>query len=174
VANSSAQVLGEMQANLEARQKILEERKANTADMTKSRQQLEKLLVTLSDVITPLVVIATAIWVGLLALANVRERRTEIGILRALGKGTSTIVALFLGKAMLLGIAGGLIGFGLGTVLGQLLGESALGVGGDLFMPRLDIFLYTLIGAPLLAALASYLPTLTAVIQDPAIVLREP
>ncbi len=174
VANSSAEVLGEMQANLEARQEVLEERKANTADMTTSRKQLEKLLVTLSDVITPLVVIATAIWVGLLALANVRERRTEIGILRALGKGTSTIVALFLGKAMLLGIAGGLIGFGLGTVLGQLLGESALGVGGDLFMPRLDIFLYTLIGAPLLAALASYLPTLAAVIQDPAIVLREP
>lgn len=174
VAASSAQVLDEMQKNLEARQKILEERKAIAADMAKSRAQLERLLKTLSDVITPLVLVAAAVWVGLLALANVRERRTEIGILRALGKGTSTIVTLFLGKAFLLGLAGGLIGFGLGTILGQLLGESALGIRGDLFMPRVDVFLYTLIGAPLLAALASYLPTLAAVIQDPAIVLREP
>lgn len=174
VANSSAKVLGDMQANLEARQKILEERKAIAGDMAKSRAQLERLLITLSDVITPLVVVAAAIWVGLLALANVRERRTEIGVLRALGKGTTTIITLFLGKAVLLGLAGGLIGFGLGTVLGQVLGESALNIGSDLFMPRLDIFLYTLIGAPLLAAMASYLPTLAAVIQDPAMVLREP
>ncbi len=174
VANSSAQVLGEMQANLEARQKILEERKATAAELTDSRLQLEGLLITLSDVITPLVVFAAAVWVGLLALSNVRERRTEIGVLRALGKGGGTIVTLFLGKAVLLGLAGGLIGFGFGTILGQALGESTLKISGDLFMPRLDIFLYTLIGAPLLAALASYLPTLAAVIQDPAIVLREP
>lgn len=174
VAASSAQVLGEMEKNLEARQKILEDRKALAADMAKSRAQLEKLLKTLSDVITPLVLVAAAVWVGLLALANVRERRTEIGVLRALGKGTSTIVTLFLGKAVLLGLAGGLIGFGLGTILGQVLGESAFGIRADLFVPRVDIFLYTLIGAPLLAALASYLPTLAAVVQDPAVVLREP
>jgi len=174
VEASSAQVLGEMQKNLEDRERILEERKAISAEMAASRGQLERLLITLSDVITPLVVLATAIWVGLLALANVRERRTEIGILRALGKGTGTIVTLFLGKAVLLGLAGGLIGFGLGTVLGQALGESALRVGADYFSPRLDIFLYTMIGSPLLAALASYLPTLAAVVEDPAIVLREP
>ena len=174
VAASSANVLDEMQQNLEERQRIVEERKAHAAKMAESRAQLERLLITLSDVITPLVVVAAAIWVGLLALANVRERRTEIGVLRALGKGTSTIITLFLGKAVLLGLAGGLIGFGLGTVLGQALGESALKLGSEVFMPRLDIFLYTLIGAPLLAAVASYLPTLSAVIQDPAVVLREP
>lgn len=174
VASSSAQVLGEMQANLAAREKILEERRTTAAKAAESRQHLEKLLKTLSDVITPLVVLAAAVWVGLLALSNVRERRTEIGVLRALGKGTGTIVALFLGKAVLLGLAGGLIGFGFGTLLGTALGESALGLGVDLFTPRLDVFLYTLIGAPLLAALASYLPTLAAVIEDPAIVLREP
>ncbi len=171
---SSAQVLGEMQKNLEQREKILQERKAISAEMAASRGQLERLLITLSDVITPLVVLATAIWVGLLALANVRERRTEIGVLRALGKGTGTIVTLFLGKAVLLGLVGGLIGFGLGTILGQALGESALQVGADQFSPRLDIFLYAMVGSPLLAALASYLPTMAAVIQDPAIVLREP
>ncbi len=174
VEESSSQVLGEMQRNLEQRERILEERKADFAEMAASRGQLERLLITLSDVITPLVVLAAAIWVGLLALANVRERRTEIGVLRALGKGTGTIVTLLLGKAVLLGLLGGLTGFGLGTVLGQTLGESALRVGADQFAPRLEVFLYTVLGAPLLAALASYLPTMAAVVQDPALVLREP
>ncbi|MHB8903428.1 MAG: FtsX-like permease family protein, partial [Thermoguttaceae bacterium] len=174
VENSSAQVLAQMENNLRQRERILEERRTISAEMAASRGQLERLLITLSDVITPLVVLAAAIWVGLLALANVRERRTEIGLLRALGKGTWTIAALFLGKAVLLGLVGGLIGFGLGTVLGQILGESALRVAADQFTPRLDVFLYTLLGAPALAALASYLPTMAAIAQDPAVVLREP
>lgn len=174
VAASSEKVLAEMQENLEERERILAERRAIAADMTKSREQLEGLLITLSDVITPLVVLAAAVWVGLLALSNVRERRVEIGVLRAIGKGGGTIVTLFLGKAVLLGLVGGLVGFGLGTVLGQLLGERALEVTGAYFAPRLDIFLFTLLGAPLLAAVASYLPTLAAVVQDPAVVLREP
>jgi len=174
VAESSEKVLSQMQANLEERERILAERKAILADMAATRSQIERLMVTLSDVITPLVVVAAAIWVGLLALSNVRERRTEIGVLRALGKGSGTIVALFLGKAILLGLVGGLIGFGLGTSLGWLLGESALDISSQHFRPSLFVFLYTLIGAPLLAAVASYLPTLSAVVQDPAVVLREP
>jgi len=43
-------------------------------------------------------VLAAAVWVGLLMLANVRERRIEIGILRALGKTSGMIAALFLGE----------------------------------------------------------------------------
>ncbi len=174
VAASSALVLGDMEKNLEIREKILEERKVHSAEMAETRGQLEGLLITLANVITPLVLLAATIWVGLLALTNVRERRTEIGVLRALGKGSGTIVALFLGKAVLLGLLGGLIGFGLGTVVGQVLGESALRVQADFIAPRLDFFLFTIIGAPLLAAVASYLPTLSAVVQDPAVVLREP
>lgn len=174
VAESSATVLGHMQRTLETQENTLRNLRESQAKMAMSRSQLQRLLTTLSDVITPLVMCAAAVWVGLLALSNVRERRTEIGVLRALGKGTGAIVTLFLGKAVLLGLAGGLIGFGFGTLLGTALGESALGLGGDLFTPRWDVFLYTLIGAPLLAALASYLPTLAAVIEDPAVVLREP
>lgn len=174
VAASSEKVLGEMRANLLEREKILEERKAILSDMAGSRARIERLMVTLSDVITPLVVLAAAIWVGLLALANVRERRPEIGVLRALGKGSGTIIALFLGKAVMLGLAGGLVGFGLGTLLGQTLGQSALGIAAGQFRPRADVFLYILLGAPLLSAIASYLPTLTAVLEDPAVVLREP
>ncbi len=174
VAASSENVLGQMRANLVEREKILEERKAILSEMAASRARIERLMVMLSDVITPLVVLAAAIWVGLLALANVRERRTEIGVLRALGKGSGTIITLFLGKAVLLGLAGGLVGFGLGTALGQGVGRAALDFAAGQFRPRGDLLFCILVGAPLLSAIASYLPTLTAVLEDPAVVLREP
>ncbi len=123
--------------------------------------------------ITGLVVATCAVWVGLLALVNVRERREEIGILRAIGKGSSTILALFLGKAVLLGLLGAAVGFAAGSLLGLELAKAALGIGTDQFAMRYDILLAAMLGAPLLSAVASYLPTLSALRQDPAVVLRD-
>ena len=173
VAAEQAAILTGMGENLRQREEILEERKVVLAEMTESRDRIERIMVTLADVITPLVVLVCAIWVGLLALANVRQRSTEIGLLRALGKGSGMIAGLFLGKAVLVGLIGAGAGFLLGTWMAQFLGQSTLEVASGYFDPRLDIFAYALIGAPLLSALASYLPTLFALIQDPAVVLRE-
>jgi len=136
---------------------------------------------TLAAVVTPLVVLAAAVWVGLLMLANVRERRSEIGILRALGKGAGTIAALFLGKALLLGLAGAVLGFLLGTAIGYGLGTEALEwIGAAPVYAAADFFgfpyymlLIALAGAPVVSAAASYLPTLAALRQDPAVVLRD-
>ena len=43
----------------------------------------------------------------------------------------------------------------------------------DHFQFPSQMLLFALIGAPLLSAVASYLPTLSAVTQDPAVVLRD-
>jgi putative ABC transport system permease protein len=173
VAGEQAAILAGMGENLHQREEILEERKVVLAEMTESRARIERIMVTLADVITPLVVLVCAIWVGLLALANVRQRSTEIGLLRALGKGSGMIAGLFLGKAVLVGLIGAAVGFLFGTWMAQFLGQSTLEVASGYFDPRIDILVYALIGAPLLSALASYLPTLFALIQDPAVVLRE-
>ena len=173
VAGEQAAILAQMGENLRQREKIVEERKVVLAEMTESRARIERIMVTLADVITPLVVLVCAIWVGLLALANVRQRSTEIGLLRALGKGSGMIAGLFLGKAVLVGLIGAAAGFLLGTWMAQFLGQSTLDVASGYFDPRIDILAYAMIGAPLLSALASYLPTLFALIQDPAVVLRE-
>ena len=62
-------------------------RAASALDETaESRAKMQGLMETLAGTVTPLVVIAAAVWVGLLAWVNVRERRAEIGILRAIGK----------------------------------------------------------------------------------------
>jgi putative ABC transport system permease protein len=50
---------------------------------------------------------------------SVVRRRPEIGILRALGAGRVGVLSLFLGEAILLGLAGSLAGVLLGRVLAQ-------------------------------------------------------
>jgi len=60
--------------------------------------------------------------------ANVFERRREIGTLMALGAGSSVVLRVFLLKALLLGLAGGVAGYGLGTLLAVLLGPRIAGV----------------------------------------------
>ena len=152
---------------------VLAERQGTLADTTAHRERVQDLMATLAAVITPLVLLAAAVWVGLLALANVRERRTEIGLLRALGKGSGTIASLFLGKAVLLGLIGAAAGalLGLGTAWWLALGP--LGLGPQHIVVQLQTLLVALLGAPLLSAVASYLPTLTALLQDPAVVLRD-
>jgi putative ABC transport system permease protein len=134
---------------------------------------VQRQLETLAGVLSPLVVLACAVWVGLLALANVRERRTEIGLLRAIGKGSATIASLFLGKAVLVGLLGAVAGFALGTWLAHLLGANALDLATAQVSIRMSVLLYALVGAPLVAAIASYLPTISALTEDPAVALRE-
>jgi len=113
------------------------------------------------------------VWVAFLAFSNVRERRLEIGILRALGVRRVQVFALFLIKAVATGLVGATLGFGLGYVVGAASGDApALAAGGaPLFDARL--LLAVLAAAPLLSALASWLPALTAAQQDPAVVLTE-
>lgn len=148
-------------------------RDRETARLAAAREQGERALATLVGTVTPLVVLATAIWVGVLAWTNVAARRVEIGLLRALGKGSAWIAALFLGKAVLLGILGGAVGAALGLWGAEAWAATHYGVARETVEAPLAILLAAVAGAPLVAALATYLPTLAAVMQDPAVVLRE-
>jgi len=121
----------------------------------------------------PLVAIACTVWIGFLAFGNVRERLPEIGILRALGMRSTQIFFLFLGKAMLVGLAGAVLGYLAGFVVGlrwsqvPMLAQAT----GRLF--DLSLLIVVLVMAPLLSGLASWIPAMMAAQQDPALVLRE-
>jgi len=128
----------------------------------------------------PLVVLGCIVWVGLLALGNVRHRRTEIGILRAMGVRAGQILAIFLARALVVGLIGAVAGYAVGFAVAAAwdireAGDTALGgqaVGAAaLFAPVLLVA--TLVLAPLLSAMASLVPAMMAAQQDPAIVLRE-
>jgi putative ABC transport system permease protein len=167
------QILGQMQRNLSQQESLLAEYRQSAAEIEQGRAKLLGLAEALAAWVTPLVVVAAAAWVGLLALANVRERRTEIGLLRALGKGSGLIGWLFLAKAAMIGLVGGLVGLLAGSWFGEWLGVWALEVPAQEVAVPWQILVCALVGAPAVAVLASYLPMLVALTQDPAVVLRE-
>jgi len=56
-------------------------------------------------------------------LVSVSERTAEIGVRRAMGARQADILVQFLSEALLLSLAGGLIGFGLGVLGSQIVGN---------------------------------------------------
>jgi ABC-type lipoprotein release transport system permease subunit len=144
------------------------------SDYEAGREGIRTLLLGLDKYVVPLIVLVCAIWVGLLAWSNVRQRRTEIGLLRALGKKSTGILSLLLGKALIVGLLGGILGSLLGLAIASQLAQSELlAVSSENFKAPTLLLVATIGGAPLVAALASYLPTLIAVQQDPAVVLMD-
>jgi len=124
-----------------------------------------------AGVILPLATVASMIWIGLLALMNVRERVAEIGVLRAVGVKSGKIFAVFLSRAALAGILGavlGLAGFAIlfPTLSGVFQGQSLSNLMSGPY------WITPLIAAPLLAVAAAWLPALIAAQKDPADVLR--
>ena len=102
--------------------------------------------------------------------ANVFERRREIGTLMALGAGSSVILKMFLLKALLLGLAGGICGYVLGTVLAVGLGPRLAGIP-VLPMPMLVFWAIGISVA--IALLASFFPARRAARLDPCATLQE-
>jgi len=139
-----------------------------------SHARILDLLAGLNNYVVPLIVLVCAIWAGLLAWSNVRQRRSEIGLLRALGKNSTGIFSLLIGKALIVGLVGGVLGSLLGLLIASQLAQSEfLAVSAENFQAPTMLLVATIGGAPLLAALASYLPTLVAIQQDPAVVLMD-
>jgi len=121
----------------------------------------------------PAVLVLAVVWIGLLALSNVRERATEIGILRAIGVRTRSVVRVFITRAMITGLLGAAIGYAAGLAVAVLVERLSPSLRVDsaaaLFEPRL--LAIVLAAAPLLAMLASWAPAMLAGRQDPAVIL---
>ncbi len=120
----------------------------------------------------PLVVVVCGIWIGSLAAVNTRERKHEIGVMRALGYGTGAIVRLILGKAVFIGFVGAMVGFAMGTVLALTVGPDIFQVTAKLIKPMYGLLGWSLLAAPALACLSSFIPAMSATVLDPAEILR--
>ncbi len=121
----------------------------------------------------PVLLFVAAIWIGILAFFNVKERQQEIGILRAVGYGTGKIAWLFLGRALLLGFIGAVLGFIIGTLFSLIYGPDVFIVTAQSIKPIYSLLLWSVIVSPLFAALASFIPTMIAISTDPALTLRD-
>ncbi len=141
-------------------------------DMAEAREKQRRDIEWTFSTLMPAIVFFCGIIVGVLAFVNTRARREEIGILRALGKGSGSIAALFLGKALLLGVAGAVCGFTLGTALLLEWGQELLKISPKLIGWDMNNLEWALLLAPVFAALASFIPAMLAVTHDPAETLR--
>lgn len=150
-------------ARAEARQRAAAEAVSAIEIEKAGRARLRAEKEAFAAVLVPVALLGAAVWIGLLAFGNVRERGVEIGILRSLGLGSRQVLILFLSRAVVTGFAGAALGFA-GGVLVTLPAMPAAQLP---WLPR------ALLAAPLLAALASWLPALIATQQDPADILSK-
>ena len=120
-------------------------------------------------IITVAAVLAAALAVAATSATSAIERRSELGLMKALGATNLLIGALFLSEQLLIALAGGVLGFAIGTGLARKLGETVFGVASP---PRLLVLPVVLAIAALVSALASWIPLYRASRISPAPVLR--
>jgi hypothetical protein len=123
--------------------------------------------------IVPLIIAGCTVWVGLMAFSNARDRRGEIGVLRALGVRGGQVLAVFLGRALLVGLAGAALGYALGLGVAAAWDARQGGGVGLAALAGPWVLAGTLVLAPLFSAVASFVPALVAAGQDPAEILRD-
>jgi putative ABC transport system permease protein len=74
--------------------------------------------------ITLAALFASALAVSAAMATTIFERRAEVGLMKALGAGKLIVASVFFAEAALLALLGGIVGFGIGTVLAHQIGHS--------------------------------------------------
>jgi len=102
--------------------------------------------------------------------SNVQQRLKEIGTLMAMGMPAATILAVFLCKALFVGVAGAVVGYVTGTALAVVLGPQLAQVS---VLPMASWLGWSLLLSVGISILASLVPAARAARLDPVIALRE-
>jgi len=124
---------------------------------------------TLLWLVTLAALLAAGLAVGASSAASVIERRTEIGLMKALGAGSATVGFLLAAEQLLLALLGGGAGYGLGLLLARFLGNRIFGAPPA---PSLLVLGVVLVLAAAVTLAGSALPLRRAANYDPAPILR--
>jgi putative ABC transport system permease protein len=131
---------------------------------------LNRMMERLSQIFLAIIVLVGGAGIANAISANVSERRREIGTLMALGAESWLIQRIFLSKALLLGLIGGVGGYVIGTILAVTLGPRLAGVP---VMPMPGLALWALVISVGVALAASFIPAWRASQLDPVATFRE-
>ena len=124
---------------------------------------------TLLWLVTFASLLAAALAVGASAAASVIERRTEIGLMKALGANSGLVGVLLAAEQLLLAVVGGGLGYAVGILMARLLGLRIFGFAPE---PKLFVLVIILVLAAVTTLLGSALPLRRASRYDPAPILR--
>ncbi len=150
-------------------QRAIASKKAEAIKLQADRDQLRFEDKQKYTALLTVVILGSMAWVSFLAFANSRDRQAEIGILRAMGISTGSILGALMGRAFLVGLFGAGLTLLFAFLLADILKDSLHGF--DLRSLRGDIPLI-LLSVPVLSCAASWLPALQAANRDPATILR--
>ncbi|MFT4109880.1 ABC transporter permease [Propionicimonas sp.] len=119
--------------------------------------------------VVAIVLVLVMITVATTMMAVVTERRTEIGLKKALGADERSIAADFLGEGLLLGAAGGLLGGVAGLGFAELVSLQVFGrsIGAAWWLVAAAVC-----ASVLVAGVACLVPVRRAMRVEPAVVLR--
>ncbi|HEU4386768.1 MAG TPA: FtsX-like permease family protein, partial [Blastocatellia bacterium] len=128
-----------------------------------SRIEMMMLLVTIAALA------ASILGVSSTMMSSVLERKTEIGLLKAIGASNLNVLVLFLSEAVVLGILGGAAGLATGYGLAQLISRSVFNSPLEVTSVLAPIVFLIAIGV---AFAGSAIPLRSALRFDPSLVLR--
>jgi putative ABC transport system permease protein len=113
--------------------------------------------------------IAAALAVSSAMATTILERRREVGLMKSLGATATIIASLFVTEASLLAIVAGLIGFALGSLIAQRIGQAIFHAGVEITPVLLPIVIFL---ALLVTIGGSAAAIRRALRLDPVVVLR--
>jgi putative ABC transport system permease protein len=135
-----------------------------------SQFKMNQLMSRLSTIFLVIIVLVGGASIANYMYANVYERRREIGTLMALGADSFLVLRIFLLKALLLGLVGGVCGYFFGTALAVTLGPKLAGVP---VLPMPMLALWATVISVVLTLAASYFPARRAARLDPCSTFQE-
>ncbi len=121
----------------------------------------------------PFVMLAALLISGFLFYSNVTARRYEIGILIATGKSKFFISLIILLKAFVLGVAGSIAGFFIGSLIAKYFGMEIFKFTAMSIKPLWPLLGYSIAIFPVLWMLSSWIPALLATQIDAARTLSQ-
>jgi putative ABC transport system permease protein len=148
-------------------------------------QQVTELLEYFALVLAIISLISSVIGIFITMMSMISARKTEIGLMKAIGATDELIMNVFMGEAVLIGLMGGVVGIVISAFFAWLSNDllrPSLQPGAIVFSGMdfkdlsISIPLWLAVASPLLAALASlfagYIPARRAARVDPIDALR--
>lgn len=140
------------------------------SQVVQTQQNVNRLMENLSLLFLAVLLVIGGAAMASSLFANVSERRKEIGTLMALGATPGFILRMIIGKAVALGLAGGVLGFALGSLAALWLGPLLANVG----VRPLPMLGAVAVGLSVFVALvASLWPAWRAAHLDPCLCFKE-